>query len=355
MKNLVVLAENYPQMSDHSGLAPFFKELIKQGVRIVKVSDFEVPELHRVASILRKLRIKSALLPRSNFSPHNRWVHQYAASGILELLSREQETMVLLSDFENQFTDLLVNAPASSKSRIAGICHQHPAWYKLNGLDIGQFYGLRCLYVFSEEQKVYLSAVLDIPIIKINHGVDLGFFKPNQQIRSLNKVLFVGSWQRDFDLLEKIVLNKKAWNEDVNYSLVIPLKNRTPEMYKLAKQKNVIFYHNLSSIELRNLYYESTCVVLPLITATANNTLVEAMATETPTLVNDSIETRFYSENIWGGVIPVEPSAESFVMELERVINQEKAIPQINEQNLKLLDWAEIVYHLCASLNSSQL
>jgi glycosyltransferase involved in cell wall biosynthesis len=350
MKNLVVLAENYPQMSEQSGLAPFFKELIKQGVRIINVSDFELPELRRVADFLRKVRIRPALLPRSNFSPHNRWIHQYAATEMLELLSREQETIVLLSDVENQFTDLLAKAPASLKSRIAGICHQHPAWYKLNGLDIVAFKGLRCLFVFSEDQKVFFDAVLDIPIIKINHGVDLDFFKPNQQIRRLNKVLFVGSWQRDFELLGKIVLNKQPWNEDVNYSLVIPLKSRTPEMYKLAAQDNVNLYHDLTSIELRNLYYESTCVVLPLITATANNTLVEAMATSTPTLVNYSMETRFYSENIWEGVIPVEPSSESFIMELERVINQEKEISQINEENLKLLDWVHTIIQIKKSI-----
>jgi len=344
MKNLVVLAENYPQMSEQSGLAPFFKELIKQGVRIINVSDFELPELRRVAAFLRKVRIRPALLPRSNFSPHNRWIHQYAATEILELLYREQETIVLLSDVENQFTDLLAKAPASLKSRIAGICHQHPAWYKLNGLDIVAFKGLRCLFVFSEDQKVFFDAVLDIPIIKINHGVDLDFFKPNKDIsRRENEFLCVGAWQRNFKLLKQIHEELSALEITFKLNIIIPLSSRHDEhLRELANFKNVQFFNDLSPEDLRLKYWQSQVLILPLHSATANNAILESIATETPVITNASEQSVYFSENIWEGVFPIRGDAKSFTNKIIDLTRNQKQICSKNEK-YNQIKWQNIV------------
>lgn len=348
------IVENYQHMSSVSGMFGLFEAFeIELGnrVKFIDIGKVDVIKPTRFNRVLTYLRLKEPILGHEKLSPHTLLVHNYAARKAIKQLNSNQQDIVVLSDLENQFTVSLSTVTKNLKNRIVGISHQHPAWYKLNGFDLNTLNGLRKLFVFSDEQKVFFEKHLDVPVVKIDHGVNLDFFKPSQSKRSNDAILFVGAWQRDFQLLSDIILKYRSLDNTITFRLVIPVKSRTPDFYKLAKEKGVYFYHGLTPEGLRNLYCESCCVLLPLLTATANNTLLEAIATETPVVVSESPETRYYSENIWNGIIPVNSNIDSFIFELENIVSKKREIEPMNRDNLRCFEWKNITTQIIQEID----
>ena len=99
------------------------------------------------------------------------------------------------------------------------------------------------------------------------------FYKAN--IQRENKVIVLGNWLRDWELLLKVAL---ALNKnDVKIHLVgrnIPLD----EKQKLREAPNIIVENDLSDRELKKLLYTSKVSFLPLKEAAGNNALMESLA-----------------------------------------------------------------------------
>jgi glycosyltransferase involved in cell wall biosynthesis len=348
------IVENYRHMSAVSGmygLFDAFKKKLGNKVYFIEVDRVKVTKPTRTNRLLAFLKLKEPILGHEKISPHTLLVHNYAARNAIKQLYSHEKNILILSDLENQFTVSLSNLPPSQKNRIVGISHQHPAWYKLQGFDLNSLAGIKRLFVFSEDQKCFFRDQLNIPISKIHHGVNLDFFKPLSHKSENQSILFVGSWQRDFQLLMELILKVRRTHPHIVFHLVVPLKSRTAELYKVAKDSKVFFHQGLTAEALRSLYHAAACVVLPLISATANNTLLEAMATETPIIVSESSETRYYAENLWNGVIPVASNLESFFFALENLLNKSTPISALNRSKLRCLDWNQIVQHIIEDLN----
>jgi hypothetical protein len=141
----------------------------------------------------------------------------------------------------------------------------------------------------------------------------------------------VGSWQRDFDLLFGVVekIESELANQNIKFDLVIPIKDRQVNALRLlANKESVTFHHDISEESLRNLYWHAAVVILPTISATANNSLLESIATQTPIVINENSVSDFYSKVVWPGVIPVKAAVDCFFNEIVQVfegLNENKS------------------------------
>jgi glycosyltransferase involved in cell wall biosynthesis len=138
------------------------------------------------------------------------------------------------------------------------------------------------LILMSEVQRPFFESagVSRDRIHVVHHGVDCSFFSPSSTHRSKRfTALFVGNYRRNFGLLAQVCLLLEPY-EDIEIRIIAP-KSRTAEF---TRHRNVRLNSNLSDVELRDAYQESSCLLLTLETATANNAILEAMACGLPVI-----------------------------------------------------------------------
>jgi len=139
--------------------------------------------------------------------------------------------------------------------------------------------------LMSEVQRPFFESA-GVPrdrIHVVHHGIECDFFSPSRTNRKGRfTAIFVGNYRRNFDLLARICSLLEP-HEDIEVRIVAP-KSRTAGF---AGRKNVRASSGLSDVELRDAYRESSCLLLTLETATANNAILEAMSCGLPIVAED--------------------------------------------------------------------
>jgi glycosyltransferase involved in cell wall biosynthesis len=155
------------------------------------------------------------------------------------------------------------------------------------------------LIVVSPDQAAYFADIVSPDRVRmILHGIDTDFFRPAIDTGARRagplRCLTVGFWLRDFDALDRVadLLNPR----DVEFHVV------APESGSLRSRPNLVIHRNIADDLLRTLYQEADVLFLPLVKATANNALLEGLASGLPV-----ISTRL-------------PSIEAYVGDAETVL-----------------------------------
>lgn len=113
----------------------------------------------------------------------------------------------------------------------------------------------------------------------IPHGIDTHFFTPSpfRQVEQ-RKCLFVGQHYRDFDTLAHVGIALAERFPDFSIDVLV-----SPEFAgRIPQQPWLRLLPYVSDEELRALYRSASCLLLPLIDATACNSIVESLACGTP-------------------------------------------------------------------------
>lgn len=198
----------------------------------------------------------------------------------------------------------LIEKVKKGKDRLIGTIHLPISqWPEKRLKQLGKFEHAIILY----EEEILLFAKF-LPLHKIHlikHGISTDFFKPNKNIVAVkNKVLIVGHYLRNFDMLfrvYKMIIDRPSNNFE--FHLIIPaLFRNIPELIEMGKNKNVFFYQNLSDEGLLEQYQNSYVLLIPMVDSGANTAIVQALATGLPVITTDVGGIRSYGG---GDVFPV--------------------------------------------------
>jgi len=175
----------------------------------------------------------------------------------------------------------------------------------------------------------------------IPHGVDTEFFYPKEQeeVASLNskkKCLFVGSHLRDFELLTDVIKIMAKSDPNVEFE-VITLKK---DHHYFDGLENIQLRTGISDEELRSAYQTADLLTLPLSNATANNSLLEAMACGMAIITTDLPGTRDYVDDDCACLIE-RGNAEAFVHAIRSLLaNPERRRKLVSRSRERALDFS---------------
>lgn len=134
-------------------------------------------------------------------------------------------------------------------------------------------------------QREFFTAILPPERVHlVPHGIDTTAFSPGagQAGRGRMLVLTVGWWLRDFDVLDSVHERlHRAHGSDIE--LVVVTRQAASRAWHPAAR----VLEGISEDQLLRLYRRAAVLLLPLIDATANNAMLEALACGTPVIATD--------------------------------------------------------------------
>jgi glycosyltransferase involved in cell wall biosynthesis len=173
---------------------------------------------------------------------------------------------------------------AAGRPRFVTTLHQPPA-----GLEPLVNHGLLgrqdAIIVLCHAQKDYLRDHVDpARVFVVPHGVDTDFFHPSSPEAAAGRpnnrfrLLLVGHWLRDFDSVFAALELLAQAGIAADLTIVSPVQVNRPASVA------VTVLSDLSDQALRDAYRSADALVLPLLDATANNAILEAMACGIPVI-----------------------------------------------------------------------
>jgi glycosyltransferase involved in cell wall biosynthesis len=207
------------------------------------------------------------------------------------LAGRAKLLHVVDGDFD---TWVYEKRPRWLKTRITATFHQTTD--KLEGiagtLRAGMLDGIVC--VSRSQIPLLKHLVPDGRCVFIPHGVDTDFFSPRAAPATAGAnplLLAVGAHRRDFTTLMAAARIIKSRRPDARVRLIAPRDAAA----RAAQDGLIETASNVSDAELRDAYREARMLFLPLEAATANNALLESMATGCPAVITDLAAIRDYT------------------------------------------------------------
>jgi glycosyltransferase involved in cell wall biosynthesis len=149
-------------------------------------------------------------------------------------------------------------------------------------LEVGMLDGIVC--VSRIQVPLLKHLVPEGRCVFIPHGVDTDFFARTAPPAEAGPLLLaVGVHRRDFTTLMAAARIIKSKRPDVRVRLIGPREY----VAGVARDGVVEVVSDLSDVELRAAYRDATMLFLPLEATTANNALLESMATGRPAVITD--------------------------------------------------------------------
>ncbi|MBD2028213.1 glycosyltransferase family 4 protein [Leptolyngbya sp. FACHB-711] len=142
---------------------------------------------------------------------------------------------------------------------------------------------LDAVIIMSETQRAFFesSGVPSHKIHFIPHGIDTNFFTPAKNEKTADEfiVLSVGSYRRNFPLLREVASKLKQYQK-------IKIKVVGAQVFSsyFSDLDNVEVMNGLTDLQLLATYQSSSCLVLAIKNATANNALLEGIACGLPVI-----------------------------------------------------------------------
>jgi len=153
------------------------------------------------------------------------------------------------------------------------------------------------ILLYNEEVELFSKYIPKENLHVIKHGVDIDFFKPGDPaLVKKNKVLFVGHFLRNFEMMDNVVDKIAASIKDtIEYHFIIPSAFRMhPVLVDFLNRPNVFFHEKLSDEELLEQYQTSYVMLMPMLDSGANTAIVQALSVGLPIITTDTGGIRSY-------------------------------------------------------------
>lgn len=254
---------------------------------------------HRLADVLpaeivagyqpRRLLTRGAVKLLTNLAERSgsQWYHRASVLGELAAATRWLRSRQQLFHFlygENCYRYLgRLKSVATRDHRLMATYHT-PEW-RLRELirNPDHIKRLDAAVVVSTTQLEYFGKLMGSErVFFVPHGIDTRFFHPAPRgDRAAGfRFMCVGHHLRDFATLAAAA--EILWQRDRDAEIVVV--TAPSELGPLAHLPNVKHLHGITDERLKRLYQSADALLLPLLDATANNSLLEAMACGLPVI-----------------------------------------------------------------------
>lgn len=204
---------------------------------------------------------------------------------------------------ENSFRYLGALRQRNSRNRLVATFHTPPERFREVVTEASHLASLDAAIVMSRVQIPELAKWLPEERIHfVPHGIDADYFSPglNPGIENRSGFLCVGRHLRDFGTLRATA----ALLAEAQPSSTMTVVASKLEVRWFEDLPNVRVMIGVGDHELRDLYRSAVALVMPLNDATANNTLLEALACGLPILTTDLAGTRDYVNDCCACLLP---------------------------------------------------
>jgi glycosyltransferase involved in cell wall biosynthesis len=185
-------------------------------------------------------------------------------------------------------------------------------------------------------------------VVYVPHGIDTTRFKPNDH-RSVDdglRLLVVGHHMRDWEVIHRVIDEACRCNLGIQFEVVTP----TEYFPYFTACANVTLYSQISESKLIELYRRADALFLPVTDATANNSVLEALACGLPVITTDIGGMPDYVTNDSGWLLP-KGDVES-IIELFKQLCLHRDIARSRRENARAqackFDWRQIAERLSA-------
>jgi glycosyltransferase involved in cell wall biosynthesis len=196
------------------------------------------------------------------------------------------------------------------------------------------------IVVVSPEQAEYFSGIVDAARVRlIMHGIDTEYFRPSPGPRRPGpfRCLTVGFWLRDFQAISQVA-DRLSGRRDIEFHVV------APETGDLQARPNLTIHRGIPDDELRRQYQEADILFLPLLKATANNVLLEGLATGLPIVTTGLPSVKTYLDGAEAALVEENDAAllADTVLGLIDDTDRRARMSRSSRARAEQLDWRQI-------------
>lgn len=222
------------------------------------------------------------------------WRHRGTLPELKALLHKPHKKKIIHVLYGELIMGLIRFNLIKRNSKIVLSIHQTSQWWRHYNIPPRYFENIDAIIVLSSDEMEYFNEKTNGRAYYIPHGIDTGFFSEISEAQIQKKrnrkqfnCLTVGQWKRDFRTLERVLHSLTDKDSHICFDIVIskPMIDahpHKPHLDRILKHHNVRWHNRISDLELRTLYQKANVLLLPLESAVANNSILEASASGLP-------------------------------------------------------------------------
>jgi glycosyltransferase involved in cell wall biosynthesis len=300
----------FPHFGNHSGYPQFTRFLdSRRYVASLHGASDDGSEcgrwLYPFKPVLQRLIARGGM-PWYKLSDFNAELEAFLAC----LRGRADIVHFLDGEHSGQYLPRMLRAARLSSVRVIASFHQPPGI--LNDLvDPRLLRQFDRIVLMSPSQIPYFAQHVAADRLRvILHGVDTDFFRPRAAPTAVARLrcITVGHWLRDWDVFKAVA----ASLPDVSFDVV------TGQKTLLEERANVRLFRTVEDDRLAELYRQADILFLPLIDSTANNALLEGLASGLPIVSSDLVSVRAYVPEP-AAILVARNSVEGFIAALKQL------------------------------------
>jgi glycosyltransferase involved in cell wall biosynthesis len=276
----------YPHWGGHSGYSLFVRQLdphrFRSTLHASSDRDAPLPRWLKPAKPLFKRLVARADMPWYKMGDLHAEMNAIAAG----MGGRFDIVHFLDGEHSGRFLPQFLKRVGRRRIKSIATFHQPPDVAK----DVLHAKSLRWLdhivLVSPSQLSFFREHVDEERLSVILHGIDTEFFCPNARPQDSDRLrcITVGHWLRDWQTFAAVA----GALPDVQFDVV------TNGELAIRDLPNVVVHRSVDDLELANLYRAADIVFLPLLQSTANNALLEGMATGLAVVATDLESVRAY-------------------------------------------------------------